>query len=300
MVELDKADAALSEAAGEEAIGGERAGLLAVGAIEVKRGGGFLSADVRVRIGGNAHVRIGGGGHRVRVVRPWRYHRARRPVVYVGGHIWLGGGYYDDRPFAQPPPPPPPVDCNCDGQYYGPIAPAPATYVTTAVVAEPVLPRWSLGVFMGGVSVEGNHEGEDVGFMGQFRLTRGLLLEGEIAKNTIEDGGRVDRRMMVGLTYELGAERRLAPYLTAAVGTSQVEVEGGWNDDQAVGEIGAGLRWRLSPRIALFGDLRLGSRESIDNGDTAMPVPTDASTRALVPENEESYSRVRLGAMLTF
>jgi hypothetical protein len=256
-------------------------------------------ADVRVRIGGRAHVRV--GGPRV-VVRPyWRYHRVRRPTVFVGGHIWLGGGYYYERPFAQPPPPPP-ADCNCyGGQYYGPIAPAPATYVTAPVVVEPELPRWGFGVFMGGVSVDGEHEGEDLGFVGQLRLTRGLLVEGEIAKNTLEDGGRVDRRLMAGLKYELGAERRWAPYLTAGLGTTQVEVEGGWHDSQAIGEIGAGLRWRLSPRISLFGDMRLGSRESIDREDSPdVGLPTDSTARALVPENEESYSRVRLGALLTF
>jgi opacity protein-like surface antigen len=256
------------------------------------------SADVRVRIGGRAHVRI--GGPRV-VVRPyWRYHRPYRPTVYVGGHIWVGGGYYYERPFAQPPPPPPIESCNCDPQYYGPIAPAPATYVSAAAVEEPILPRWGFGVFMGGVSVDGEHEGEDVGLVGQLRLTRGLLVEGEIAKNTLENGGRVDRRMMAGLKYELGAERRWAPYLTAGLGTTQVKVDGGWEDNQAIGEVGAGLRWRLSPRLALFGDIRLGQRETVESDNTLQPVPTDASTRALVPDDEESYSRVRLGGMLTF
>jgi len=259
------------------------------------------SADVRVRIGGSAHVRIGGGA-RVRHVRPhWRHRHIHRPVVYVGGHIWLGGGYYYERPFAQPPPPPPPpADCNCG--YYGPIAPAPATYVSAAVVEEPVLPRWGFGVFMGGVSVDGEHEGEDLGFVGQFRLTRGLLLEGEIAKNTLEDGGRVDRRLMAGLKYELGAERKWSPYLTAGLGTTQVEVDGGWNDSQAIAEVGAGLRWRMSERLSLFGDMRFGSRETLAQDEPTRDggVPTDASLRALVPDDEESYSRVRLGAMLTF
>ncbi len=272
--------------------------LFAVGSVATAQD---ASADVRVRIGGNAHVRIGGGGHRVRVVRPWwRHHQVHRPVVHVSGHIWLGGGYYDERPFAQPPPPPSVESCNCDPQYYGPIAPAPGPYVAAVAVAEPVLPRWGFGAFMGGVSVEGAHEGEDVGLVGQFRLTRGLLVEGEIAKNTLENGGRIDRRLMAGLTYEINAERRWAPYVTAGLGTSQVEVEGGWQDNQAVAEIGAGLRWRLSPSIALFGDMRMGSRESLDSdgGDTTLP--TDASARALVPENEESYSRVRIGGMFTF
>lgn len=261
------------------------------------------SADVRIRVraGGSAHVRIGGGhvrAPRVRVIRPWWcHHYVHRPVIHVGGHIWVGG-YYQDRSFAQPPPPPP--ACDCGPQYYGPIAPAPAPapYVVAAA-AEPELPRWGLGVFLGGVSVDGMHEGEDLGFVGQFRLTRGLLVEGEIAKNTLEDGGRVDRRLMAGLTYELGAERRWAPYVTGGLGTTQVEVTGGWQDSQAVAEIGAGLRWRLSPRIALFGDARLGSRESVDRDDD-LALPTDASARALVPDEDESYTRVRLGAMITF
>jgi opacity protein-like surface antigen len=261
------------------------------------------AADVRVRIGGSAHVRINGGhvrAPRVRVIRPyWRHRYVHRPSIHVGGHIWVGGGYYYERPFAQPPPPP--ASCNCEPQYYGPIAPAPAPapYVVAAA-EEPVLPRWGLGVFMGGVSVDGEHEGEDLGFVGQFRLTRGLLIEGEIAKNTLEDGGRVDRRMMVGLNYELGAERRWAPYVTAGIGNTQVEVAGDWQDSQAVAEIGAGLRWRLSPRLALFGDARLGSRESLESNDRTPPPLSDATARALVPDQEESYSRVRLGAMVTF
>lgn len=264
------------------------------------------SADVRVRIGGSAHVRIGGRGHyrapRVRVVRPWwRPHRVNRPVIHVGGHIWLGGGYYYERPFAQPPPPP--AACDCGPQYYGPIAPAPATYAAAVVIEEPKLPRWGIGAFLGGVSVDGEHEGKDTGLVGQFRLTRGLLLEGEIAENTLQDGGRVDRRMLIGLNWELGAHRKMAPYLTAGIGTSQVELDGGWEDNQAVAEIGAGLRWRIADHISLFGDMRFGSRESIEQDspeDRPVIPPTDAAGRSLIPDREENYSRVRLGAMVTF
>lgn len=266
------------------------------------------SADVRVRIGGRAHVRIGGGGyrpHRVRVIRPWYRHRhVHRPVIHVGGHIWLGGGYYYERPFAQPPPPPAVTPgCNCGPEYYGPIAPAPQPYAAAVVVAdEPRLPRWGFGAFMGGVSVDGEHEGEDVGLIGQLRLTKGLLVEGEIAENTLEDGGRVDRRLLVGLNYEFGAQRRLAPYVTAGIGTTQVEVDdGAWEDNQAIAEIGAGLRWRLSDRIALFGDLRFGSRDSFHDDDRAVPEPDLGATgRSLMPEGEEEYSRIRLGGMITF
>jgi hypothetical protein len=263
------------------------------------------SAEVRVRIGGRAHVRINGGGyrpHRVRVIRPWRHRHVHRPVIHVGGHIWLGGGYYYERPFAQPPPAPAPAPaCNCGPEYYGPIAPAPVYGAAVVVAEEPRLPRWGLGVFMGGVSVDGEHEGEDVGLIGQIRLTKGLLLEGEIAENTLEDGGRIDRRMLLGLNYEFGAHRKLAPYVTGGIGTTQVEVEGGWEDNQAVAEIGAGLRYRLSPRISLFGDLRFGSRESIEDESDPRPLPEPGSTgRALLPEGDEDYSRVRLGGMITF
>jgi hypothetical protein len=268
-------------------------------------------AQVRIHVGGRAHVRIGGHrvrGARYRYVRPWRRHYVQRPVIHVGGHIWLGGGYYYERPFAQPPPPPAPpapAACNCGPEYYGPIAPAPAPVAASVIITdpEPRLPRWGFGAFMGGVSVDGEHEGEDLGLVGQLRLTKGLLVEGEIAENTLEDGGRVDRRFMIGLNYELGAHRKLAPYITAGIGTSQVEVEdGAWEDNQALAEIGGGLRWRLSDRLALFGDIRFGSRSLIDNEDEPRPIepPSDATGRSLIPNSEEDYSRVRLGGMITF
>ena len=261
------------------------------------------SADVRVRIGGSAHVRIGGPRVHVRPYRPWRPWRPYRPVV-VGGSVWVGGYYYD-RPFAQPPPPPPPpAACDCAPSYY-PLTPAPTTVYAAAAVEEPPLPRFGIGAFLGGVSVDGEHEGEDVGLVGQFRLGQSaLLLEGEIAKNTLEDGSRVDRRMMIGLDLELGKHRRLAPYLAAGLGTTQVEVEGGWEDNQAVAELGVGLRYRLSDRITLFGDLRWGSRESIDgeDGDAPAPLPADGTTaRTVMPDDDgESYSRMRLGGLVTF
>ena len=256
----------------------------------------MAEADVRIRIGGGGQVRLGNWHrHRPHV----RYHR---PTIRIGGAIWLGGSYYA-RGFAQPPPPPaaPPCDC-ASGGYYPPIAPAPHTYVAAPMApARPRLPRFGVGAYVGGVAVEGVNEGQDVGLVGQFRLGRSLLVEGEIAKNTLADGDRVDRRLMAGLTYELGPHRRLAPYVTAGIGVTQVDVGGGeFEDEQSIMELGGGLRWRMSERITLFGDLRMGARESIERSDEIKPQPTDPALARVMPENEEKYSRLRLGAMLTF
>lgn len=254
------------------------------------------SADVRVRIGGGGSIRF---GHWHRPV--YRYHS---PHIRIGGAIWLGGGYYYQRGFAQPPPPPaPPAPCNCGTGYYPPIAPAPTAYAVAPVAApaEPPLPRFGIGAYLGGVEVDGTHEGEDVGLVGQFRLGRALLVEGEVAKNTLADGARVDRRLMAGLSYELGPHRRLSPYLSAGLGVTQVDVGGGtYEDAQSLAEIGGGLRWRMSERITLFGDVRLGARQTIDNGSEITPQPTDPALSRVVPDSEEQYSRMRLGALVTF
>ncbi|MEZ4402680.1 MAG: hypothetical protein R3B06_21850 [Kofleriaceae bacterium] len=253
------------------------------------------SADIRVRIGGSARIHVGGSVQ----VRAPRAHWVRRHTgVHIGGSIWVGGGYY--RPFAQPPPPPPPaVDCNCGQTYYPPIAPAPVTYAVATVQAPapPPLARFGLGAYLGGVAVDGQHEGKDVGLVGQFRLTRGLIAEAEIAKNELDNGARIDRRLMAGLQFELRPYSRLSPYLAGAIGTSQVEVGQAWQDQQALAEVGAGLRYRLSDRISLFGDFRVGQRQLSDQA-TAQPI--DAATARIVPASDESYTRARLGGMITF
>jgi opacity protein-like surface antigen len=260
------------------------------------------SADVRIRIGGGGHVRFG-GWHRPRI----RYHG---PTIRIGGAIWLGGGSYYyagyDRSYAQPPPPPPPPRadaCACGPAYYPPVAPPPGAYAVAAAPApvRPPLPRLGLGAYIGGVAVEGKNEGQDVGLVGQFRLGRGLLIEGELAKNELADGDRVDRRLMAGLTYELAPYRPLTPYITGGLGVTQVDVGGGeLEDSQSLAEIGGGLRWRMSERISVFGDLRLGARQQIEHGDELTPQPADPSLARVMPDNDEQYSRLRLGAMLTF
>ncbi len=250
------------------------------------------SADVHISVGGG--VRFGRGPVRAH----WVHRHVHRPVVHIGGSIWIGGSY--QQPFAQPPPPPPPApSCNCEQPAYYPIAPAPVGYATVAAPAPAAAPlsRFGIGVFMGGVSVDGEHEGKDAGLVGQFRLSRGLILEGEIAKNELADGARVDRRIMAGLQLELRPHRRMTPYLAAAVGTSQVEVGETWQDNQGLAEIGAGLRYRLSERFALFGDVRVGQRQLAEEDKVA---PLDNNLSRAIPAADENYSRVRLGGMLTF
>lgn len=253
------------------------------------------SAGVHVHLGGGARVHWGARFP----IRPYRPYRAYRPIV-VGG-VWFGG--YESSTFAEPPPPPPPP-CACGPGYYQPVAPPPAVYAPVPVVVEPPLPRFGVGAFVGGVSVDGDHEGEDVGLVGQVRVTGPLLIEAEIAKNTLANGSRVDRRYLVGANLEFGAHRRLAPYVTAGVGATQIEVGDAWEDRQAVAEVGAGLRWRFSGAVTLFGDIRLGSRESMTSTEdvpVTPPMPTEPAARLSIPDDDgENYSRVRLGGLITF
>lgn len=262
--------------------------LLACSALAV--GAQTAAADVRISIGGGGHIRIGGGGH---ARAHWVRHHHR---VHVGGAIWIGGVYR--QPFAQPPPPPPPPQpaCNCEPSYY-PIAPQPVAYAAVAPAPEPrPLSRFGLGVFLGGVAVDGEHEGKDAGLVAQLRVGRRFQLEAELAKNELADGAREDRRFMAGLQFELNPHRRLTPYAVAAVGTTQVQVGETWEDSQKLGELGGGLRLRLSERFTLFGDLRFGQRELADRAVR----PLDESVARIVPADEERYSRMRLGGLMTF
>jgi hypothetical protein len=92
-------------------------------------------------------------------------------------------------PSRRRPPPPPSPACDCGTGYYPPIAPAPTAYAVAQPVAAPEapLPRFGIGAYLGGVAVQGANEGQDVGLVGQIRLGRSLLVDGEIAKNTLAD-----------------------------------------------------------------------------------------------------------------
>ncbi|MCA9677429.1 MAG: hypothetical protein KC464_20565, partial [Myxococcales bacterium] len=217
----------------------------------------------------------------------------------VGGAIWVGGGWHARARFAAPPPEP---VCDCgpsNGSYY-PIAPQPTESVAVmAPVARPELPRWGLGVAAGGVDVEGEAAGDDLAVLGRYRLTPGLLVEGELGKNELADGSRVDRRLGASLVYEIGAYNRWAPYVVGGLGVTQVDVgDGVYQSNQSFGEAGIGLRWAVSPRVHLAADVRAGSRAAVDNA----PMPLDAQYRSVTPTANESeeYTRMRLAAVLYF
>lgn len=256
-------------------------------------------ADIRIHLGGHAHVSVGGG---ISVRTPRVYWRPRwnyaRPTyrVHVGGAIWVGGGYYYGRTFAAPPPP---AYCDCDTSSvpsYYPVAPTATTY---AAVTRPELPRFGIGVFGGGVDVEGDHVGSDMGVMARLRLTPGLLIEGDIAKSEIEGGTRTDRRLGGGLVYEFGAYNTWAPYVVGTLGVTQAEVGNDWTTTQSFGELGIGLRWALTPNLHLGADIRAGSRQNVDESGTR---PTVGVAREVTPSSTdgEQYTRAQLSAILYF
>lgn len=259
-------------------------------------------ADIRVHVGGHAHVRVGGGGFRTPRVhwRPrWNY---ARPAyrVQVRGAIWLGGGYYYNRPYAAPPPP---AYCDCGPSTvpsYYPVAPAPVTYA--AAVARPELPRFGVGLFAGGVDVGGEHYGDDFGLLARLRLSRGLLIEGDIGKSELADGARVDRRLGAGLVWELGAYNRWAPYFVGSLGVMQTEVGGGdnnWETTQSYGELGVGLRFAVTPSFHLAVDIRGGQRQQIEEDGTRASVGVAREVTPAKGDGEE-YTRARLSAILYF
>jgi len=255
-------------------------------------------AGVRVRIGGSASISIGGGPHRVhrspRVVRVAPRRPAPRPRIDISGSIRIGGYVR----YAQPPPPVAYADCNCDTSTYYPLAPVP---VVGVVAARPALPKWGLGLFAGGVAVEGQEAARDLGVAGRLRLTPRLLLDGEIAKS--EQGPdnlvtRTDRRLAAGLTYELSPYARFSPLVLGGLGVTQTELDGTWTSGTSFGEVGVGLRYALTPRVHASLDVRAGSRTAIDQQD----VSADARARMVGPSPDESeeYTSARVGAMIWF
>jgi hypothetical protein len=258
----------------------------------------------RVRVGGQARVRIGGPSVRVRYRAPRvygpgvrvRYRPYYRPYRYrtwsVGGHV-SGGLYYGSAVYYADPPPPPPPRCyeGCGPVVYSTPAPAPVAYV------EPPLPRLGIGVFAGSMDVEGQEIGSDVGLLGRLRLTNHFQLEAEFAKSEIADSTRVDRRIGAAAIYDFSPRSTFSPFVLAGLGFSQTEIgDDEFSTEQGYGELGVGLTWNLSRHLAISGDLRAGQRESSDD-DVAllatMPQP-------LPMEEDEAFTRARLSAILFF
>ncbi|MBA3397272.1 MAG: hypothetical protein H0T89_31890 [Deltaproteobacteria bacterium] len=257
----------------------------------------------RVRVQAHARVPAPSGGVSVTYSRP-----AWRPRSWsVGGHIWVGGGYYPRyrtyRPYYYYQPVPSYYGAYYSASYY-PVEPVAAPSATIVAVApRRELPKFGIGLFAGGVSVEDRKDSSDVGVLGRLRLTTGLLVEGELGKQSYEANERIDRRMGVSLVYEIGAYNKLAPYVLAGMGVQQAEVDGGFTTTQNFGEIGIGLRWAVTPQFHMLFDIRSGSRASVSSD--APEVTSGTAARTITPpspdsDESEEYTRGRLSAVLYF
>ena len=266
-------------------------------------GGGHVSGGARfsggVHVSGGArfsgHVGWSSGVHFARPVwhRPW-----------FGGRVWVGGYYpYYYYPYYYPEYVP-----SYYGSTYYPVQPMAAPGVAAVEAPpRPSLPTFGIGVFAGGSSVQNVQNKEDtsdLGALARLRLTPGLILEGEIEKNTFKDNVRVDRRMGGSLIFEIGAHNTFAPYLLAGAGVQQANVDGSFTTTQDYGEVGVGLRWALSRNLHLTFDIRAGKSQTIDSNQPAM---VSNAARSVAPpvgsngsNNTEDFTRGRLAAVLNF
>ncbi len=276
-------------------------------------GGAHFSGGVHYGGGGGVHAYAGGGVHysaRVGGYGGYGYGRGWgvRGHVYVGGY---GYGYpYYPRPYYYYP-----VVPSYYGEGYAPIQPTYAApgIAAAAMVVQPELPRFGIGLFAGGVSTDyntaTNTQETDVGVLGRYRLTPGLIIEGELGRTSTSvnnvDNLRVDRRLGGSLIYEIGAQNRWAPYVLAGLGVQQAQVNGDYSTTQDYGEIGAGLRFAVSPHFHITADIRAGSRSSVSNDTTAMAPAMGTAARSVTPPTSDSgqsedYTLGRVSAILYF
>jgi hypothetical protein len=287
---------------------------LLVGAIAFASslGASQLAEAGRFHFGGgvrfHGHVSVGSSWHFARPA--WRPHRWS-----VGGSIYIGPRYtYYPRPYYVYYPQYVPWYYQTESYY--PVSPAPVAAPGVVAVARPELPRLGIGLFAGGSQVEAQdggsmHESDDVGVLARFRLTPGLILEGELGKTSYDeanyDNVRVDRRLGGSLLYEIGAYNRWAPYVLAGIGVQQADVAGTYETTQDFAELGVGIRFALSRQVHIAFDVRAGSRSTVSSDMTAPPPPPSAETMARVisppaesSDEPEEYTRARLSAILYF
>ena len=270
------------------------------------------AGHARFHFGGG--VRVSGGVH-----ASWRFSRpAWQPTRYhVSGSIYVGPRYvYYPRPYYVYYPTY--VPSYYETTSYYPVAPAyTAPGVTVAAPVRQPLPKLGIGLFAGGSAVEdqsgGANESDDIGLLARFRITPGLVIEGEMGKMSYDvdgyDNVRVDRRLGASLLYEIGAYNKWAPYILVGTGVQQADVgDGAYTTTQDYGEIGAGLRWALTPKFHLALDFRAGSRSTVsqDSNTTSVGVTnTSTASRTITPpavssDESEEYTRGRLSAILYF
>ena len=262
------------------------------------------------------------GGASVHFARPVR--PIFRPRVWVGGRWWFNY-YWWPRPYYYYYPEY--VPSYYGGTYY-PVQPGVAAPGAAPVVpSRPSLPTLGFGVFAGGTSVNGMKDASEVGLLGRLRLTPGLLLEAELAKDSFSgevatcpasspgapctliaaSGERVDRRIGGSLIWELGPHNSFAPYLLAGGGVQQAKVTSGgffssdFTTTQDFGEIGVGLRWALSRSLHLMADIRAGRRQTIDSNQDVVPVARTINPPSGGTNNDtEDYTRARIAAVINF
>jgi hypothetical protein len=268
----------------------------------------------RARVHFSGGVRWSGG---VNVTSgSWHFARpAWRPARYhVHGSIYVGPTYrYYPRPYYVYYPTY--VPSYYESTSYYPVQPAVAAPGVVAVAApERPLPRLGVGLFLGGSAMESQtgdstHESDDLGLLARFRLTPGLIIEGELGKMSYDVDGvenaRVDRRLGASLLYEIGARNRWAPYLLVGMGVQQAEVGGEFTTTQDYGEIGAGLRFAVTEKFHLAFELRAGSRATVSSEDMVTTSPDGSAPRVITPpsassDETEEYTRARLNAVLYF
>jgi len=283
---------------------------------------------------GHAHfsgsVRIGGhfrGGVSVHVGRSFA-RPAIRPRVWVGSRWWYRG-YYWPRPYFYYYYPYTYYPESYYGGSYYPVQPGAGGPSTVAMAAprhrEPPLPVFGLGVFAGGTAVHDMNEASEFGALARLRLAPGLLIEAELAKDTMNgdistctsstactlvavNGERVDRRIGGSLIWEIGPRNMLAPYLLVGGGVQQAKVSGGdffhsdFTTTQDFGEIGVGLRLALSRTVHIAADIRAGRRKTIDtNSDQPIALARTINPPGGGNNNDtEDYTRARVAAILNF
>ena len=276
-------------------------------------GHGHFSGSVR--IGGGIRLR---GGVSVRVGRPV----VVRPRVWVGGRWWWRG-WYGPRPYYYYyyyyPYGGEYVPSYYGGGSYYPVQPGQSVAAPGNVAVAPrrePMPTLGFGVFAGGTRINGMDNASELGLLGRLRLTDGLLLEAEVAKDTLNGqvsgtftgGERIDRRIGGSLIFEIGARNALAPYILAGGGIQQAKVSGAdffggdFTTTQDFGEIGVGLRLALSRNIHIAADLRAGRSKTIDsNNNNVVPLArTISPPPANADNNTEDFTRGRIMAILNF
>jgi len=138
-------------------------------------------------------------------------------------------------------------------------------------------------------------EGDDVGLLARYRLTRSLSLEGEIGKAQLKDESET-RRVGAGLIWDLAPRSIWSPYLLGALGS--------W-DGNRYAEGGVGLAYRMTDSLHLAVDLRGGMRGDPNRCEREEPtcIPPDGTQEPHETSSDdglERYTRGRFSAILFF